>query len=492
FRDKGSAVLWMGVTTAAAFGSLITSRVGPVRSFGVWASFGMAVLTVAALTFYPALLATIGRRTRPRSARKGTRDGPTAAAAVMPRGRLAHVGRTWAEAAVRRRIFVLGGAALIVLFGLVGAARLRPESNALTYLAADHPVRAAVESLERDGIGVSSVEVLVRHGVRPVHGAGAAPAGQARFDEPDALQKWGELARRVREHEDVIGAVGPADLVTGLASPLLSGDSPGEGAWRLAVAAIRNDPIGRAALAKLVTEDGQAGRLTVYVPTAGLERLGPLMDRVQREAAASFTEEDVAITGRLPLLLATQRYLLRTLVVSFSLTLVIIALVFRLLLGSLRVTALTMIPNLWPVIGVVGIMGWLSIPLDIGTVMVASIVLGLAVDDTIHTLEHFRELAPRVGRREAVASTLEITAPAYLLTGAVLIGGFGVLAASPFLPTARFGLLCAIGIALAVASNLFLLPALLGSVGPHLIDRFRQDQSNSRGAGRSAPSSSSR
>lgn len=113
-------------------------------------------------------------------------------------------------------------------------------------------------------------------------------------------------------------------------------------------------------------------------------------------------------------------------------------------------------------------MGWLRLPLDVATVMVASVVLGLAVDDTIHTLGHFRELAPERGRFEAVAGTLERTAPSYVLTGLILSAGFGVCALSDFAPTARFGALSAFAIALAVLGDLVLLPALLGST-PHSV-----------------------
>jgi predicted RND superfamily exporter protein len=106
--------------------------------------------------------------------------------------------------------------------------------------------------------------------------------------------------------------------------------------------------------------------------------------------------------------------------------------------------------------------------------MVASVVLGLAVDDTIHTLGHFRELAPALGRREAVAGTLERTAPAYILTGAILAAGFGVCALSDFAPTARFGGLSALAIAFAVAGDLFLLPALLGSTPHSVVGRLER------------------
>jgi hypothetical protein len=120
------------------------------------------------------------------------------------------------------------------------------------------------------------------------------------------------------------------------------------------------------------------------------------------------------------------------------------------------------VPNLWPVLLILGGMGWFGVPLDIATVMVASIVLGLVVDDTIHTLAHYRTLSAELGGRAAVADRMEKTAPAYLLTGVILCCGFGVCALSDFAPTARFGLLSAVAIAIAVIADFTLVPALFG------------------------------
>jgi predicted RND superfamily exporter protein len=138
----------------------------------------------------------------------------------------------------------------------------------------------------------------------------------------------------------------------------------------------------------------------------------------------------------------------------------VLAVTFFLLLGSVRDTARALVPNLWPVLALLGGMGWLGAPLDVATVMVASIVLGLVVDDTIHTLAHFRERSRQVGGFEAVADRLEHTAPAYLLTGGILVAGFGVCALSSFEPVARFGTLSAATIGVAVIADLLLVPAL--------------------------------
>jgi len=87
------------------------------------------------------------------------------------------------------------------------------------------------------------------------------------------------------------------------------------------------------------------------------------------------------------------------------------------------------------------------------------------VDDTLHSLGHFRRLAPKLGPAEAAVATLERTAPAHALTSAVLIAGFGVCGLSELVPIARFGSLAAAALGMALAADLLLVPALLAGPG---------------------------
>ena len=158
-----------------------------------------------------------------------------------------------------------------------------------------------------------------------------------------------------------------------------------------------------------------------------------------------------------------QRYLLSTLALSLLLTAAGAGDHLLLLLRDAKGTFYALVPNLWPVLVILGGMGWFGMPLDIATVMVASITLGLVVDDTIHTLAHYREVRAELGEHDAVADRIEKTAPAYLLTGVILASGFGVCALSDFAPTSRFGLLSAIAVMIAVRSaDLPLVPVLFG------------------------------
>ena len=439
YRDKGRALFWTTVSTLAGFASLAATPVAPIRTLGIWAGLGLAFAGAAAFTLFPCLLAmTMGRR-----------------ASLPERAfelRLQHLGRRVTEfAADRRRLVLLvySGLAIVAAGGLP---RLSVASNALHYLAPDHPVRAQIEAVERLGIGLSALELV------------AVQAGSsASFLAPERLDELAGLAAELRELPGLISVVTVTDVLDDVArsSPLARGFRPEEVRERLLPLIMADDQGGRT-LARFLAADGSRTRLTLFVPTQGYGVIDPLTSRALALARAALPGVMVEVTGEYSLLLGMQRYLLSTLALALLLTLPVLALTFYILLRDVQGTFYALVPNLWPVLVILGGMGWFGVPLDIATVMVASITLGLVVDDTIHTLAHYRTLSAAIGARAAVADRMEKTAPAYLLTGIILACGFGVCALSDFAPTARFGLLSGIAIVIAVVADFTLVPALFG------------------------------
>ncbi|MEL7058544.1 MAG: MMPL family transporter [Acidobacteriota bacterium] len=462
-REKRWAMLWTGITTSVGFASLATSPLGPVRSLGWWAAIGLLAMTAASFLVLPALLASFGAH-----APCGDRTGHL-------ERRASSWGARWATFACRRRRWVLGATLVMAFIGLLGLTRLEVESNALHYLPPDHSLRVGIERLESAGIGVAAVELLVAW---PERQGGAPPALRSALE----VDRLAVLADELERAPEILGAIGAGAVLRDASASIVTMALTDDMRRQMVLEGIESDDLGRRVLRSMVSEDRSTARVTVFVSTAEPGRIDPLLDRILAIAQRNIPEAEVAITGQYPLLLAATGYLISTLVISLALTLVVIAIVLRILLPSSRLTLLAVVPNLWPVLAVLGVMGWCGVPLDIATVMVASVVLGLAVDDTIHTLGHFRELAPRHGNLGAAVKTLELTAPAYLLTGLVLCAGFAVCSLSDFAPIARFGGLSAVAIFFAVLGDLLLLPALLSltpgraieKLGDHAADRARR------------------
>ena len=158
---------------------------------------------------------------------------------------------------------------------------------------------------------------------------------------------------------------------------------------------------------------------------------------------------------------------------SYVIALVLITLLMILMVGKIRIGLLSMVANVVPIVIIFGIMGFLDIPLDMSTILVGSIVLGLVVDDTIHFLHHFRRaydadkgadqiaIAQTERTERAVFETLNTTGRALVITSLVLCGGFFIYTTSFLLCNVRFGLLTGSAVLFALAADFFLIPALL-------------------------------
>jgi len=207
-----------------------------------------------------------------------------------------------------------------------------------------------------------------------------------------------------------------------------------------------------------------------------LAELASTVDAVLAEAKATDGESISAVTcGAVPLIQMAQRQLLVDLINSFMLAFVLIGLMMIVLLRSIAGGLLAMIPNVFPVAVVFGWMGWMGSSIDIGTMMTASIALGIAVDDTLHFLICFRRATTNgADRATAVRQAFRQVSTAMIQTS--IICGLGMIAfmVSPFGPISRFAGMMTSLLAAAVVGDLLLLPAMLASpLGKYFVPRQR-------------------
>ena len=135
------------------------------------------------------------------------------------------------------------------------------------------------------------------------------------------------------------------------------------------------------------------------------------------------------------------------------------------LLGSLRRGLVSMVPNLLPIVSVLAVMGWMKIPIDTTTMLIGAMVIGIAVDDTIHFMHKFHRYFEETGDLEhAVNETLRTTGSALLFTTLVLMAGFQVFGLSEMANIRVFGTLSAFAAGVALLADLLVAPALLSVV----------------------------
>jgi predicted RND superfamily exporter protein len=195
-----------------------------------------------------------------------------------------------------------------------------------------------------------------------------------------------------------------------------------------------------------------------------------------RKKAGEEVEVSAIYTGIVPIVYKAQRALLQSLIESIAISFLMISVVMMILLRrwgepwrlnnlvNLRAGMFSMIPNVFPVLIVFGYMGWAGIEVDIGSMMTASVAMGIAVDDTIHFLTWYQHgLAQGLDRNAAIRYSYDRVAVAMIQTTLIAGLGLAAFALSTFTPTQRFGILMLCLLVTALVGDLLLLPALLVS-----------------------------
>ena len=184
-----------------------------------------------------------------------------------------------------------------------------------------------------------------------------------------------------------------------------------------------------------------------------------ISDYMKKKTEGKFTYE---ITGLTTLYVDMEEKLKTSQIRSFSLAFTIIFIMFLILCREVKLALLCMIPNLFPICITLGIMGWFGIPLDVVTVMIASIIIGIAVDDTIHYIVWYkRNLGFGLDSRAALLKAFSDVGKPIVVTTIILFAGFFVFIAGGILPTRTFGVLTSLSMLFALIGDIVFLPAVI-------------------------------
>jgi len=209
-------------------------------------------------------------------------------------------------------------------------------------------------------------------------------------------------------------------------------------------------------------------RISARVKNISTKRAEEIKNNILKMSKIIFDDSfEVGVTGTTLLALKTNKHLVSNLTTSFIVAFIIIFFSMILLFKSVRLSLLSILPNILPLLVAGGIMGFLGIKLRPSTAMTFSIALGITVDDTIHFLSRFRKEFKLSGNHNiATERTLLTTGKAIINTTIILGMGFFVLVFSKFVPNEEFGLLATIIIIFALISSIVLLPVLIHVVKP--------------------------
>jgi hypothetical protein len=193
--------------------------------------------------------------------------------------------------------------------------------------------------------------------------------------------------------------------------------------------------------------------------------IGKLLAKMAQQTFSD-TGLQITLTGTIHLYNINLKRLVESQIKSFTLAYVLIIGIFFLAFRSIKYGGLSILPNLLPITLIMGIMGWFGIALNNTTVMVASVALGIAVDDTIHFIARFRKecRSKKLTVQEALRKTTLSVGRAIIFTSIINIAGFLILLVLAFQPTREFGLLISCAMFMALIGDLIILPASIAAL----------------------------
>ena len=202
-------------------------------------------------------------------------------------------------------------------------------------------------------------------------------------------------------------------------------------------------------------------RLMVELKTYNSGKAEQELKDIETKAVQLFPHASITTVGTIPQFTAMMQYVVRGQIQSFAIAVLIIAVLLMIVFGKVKIGLIGMIPNIAPALAVGGIMGWLDIPLDMMTATIVPMILGLAVDDTIHFINHGHLEFSRCGNyQQAIIRSFKTVGMALVLSTLVISANFLVYGSSSALQFVNLGLLAVVGMVAALVADLFITPVL--------------------------------
>lgn len=427
FGELAAPIFWACATTAVGFSALLSSQITPVRSFGLMMSLAVGLVILACLTILPGGMLPVPLK-----------RSPDRASVVPIKIRPLIWMTVWVE---RHPLLLVGGFAAVFALGIAGLFRLEVETDFSKNFRAESEISRALQFIEHRLGGAGTWEVNF-------------PIGEELSDEDlDHIRKLASRLRTevVRDGEPQLTKV--IAMTDGIDS----------------IPSVRGFTSPREMLRQLQPEyepslyNAETGRMRImlraYEQQPSETKL-ELIDQVERIADEEFPGAQT--TGLFVLLTFLIESLLRDQIVSFAIAAAGIGTMMTLAFRSFRIGLISLFPNVFPIVLVIGAIGWIGLPVNIATAMIASVSMGLTVDSSIHYISGY-QLARQSGASvsEAIFQTHSGVGSALLFSNLALIIGFSVLTLSNFIPLVYFGVLVSVAILGGLIGNLLLLPVLL-------------------------------
>ena len=453
FSKTALACLLTSITTAIGVFSLFFIKLRVIQTMGLLSGIGVMFAFLLTIFLLPVLLNWFP----PRPPKSNEKPKVTLLLRVV-KHLLNGIERVSTE--YPKGVIVLFAAAGLLL--ILGIARIEIDTVFSEYYPPESPVRKTINLIDEQFLGTGNMEILLETETEGV------------FRDPEMLfaleevKQWIETSypklvthnwtlnnqlkqthRKLNENrEEYYTVPDNPQLVSQLLVLIEGGDYEN--------------------LERLVSLDYANARMSISLKTIGskksvelLKVVQPGIEKILLPLKERYPELKVTLTGGVGAWARVFDAISWSQIQSFGLAFLIISLIMFGIFGSVKLGLVAILPNTFPMLTVFGLMGWLDFNLDITTLMTAPIIIGIAVDDTIHFITHYRlSLLKGASISEAIHATLHEVGQAIIFTTLILMSIFLFFIPVSHVGVSRFSILAVIAVFSALLADLFLLPAL--------------------------------
>jgi len=465
-RFMGKPCLYAALTTIAGFCSLLLGDILPVITFGWMMSAGISLSLIMTFLLFPSVLMLMDRE-----APLVKKDARFSLTPVLARFTETH----------GLMIIVTCGIAFIL--SAVGITRLTVENSFIDYFKHTTEIYQGMKVIDQNLGGTTPFDVIIDfdkdEASEPVDASETGQNNHDVFDEFDEFDSAGNKDKywftshrmtRIMKINDYLDNLPETGKILSLGTMMKIAENLNNG-----------KPLDNFQLALLYSEIPEKYKSIVLTPYLSAKndqvrfsvrvrdsekslKRDRLLKKIRHDLVGNFglKTDQVHLSGMLVLYNNMLQSLFRSQILTLGVVILALMGMFMILFKSLKIACVAIFPNLLSIGVVLGVMGWLNIPLDMMTITIASISVGIAVDDTIHYIHRFKsEMAMEPNYVGAMYRCHGSIGHAMYYTSVTIIIGFSILVLSNFIPSIYFGLLTGLAMFIALIASLTLLPQLL-------------------------------
>lgn len=443
---SGLAIIMTSLTTAAGLLSFSTASIAPIADLGIFAAVGVMIALVNTLVLLPAILTILPIKPAKEKQQKNSKKMDAILLAI-------------ADFSVGNAKKIVGVSAIITLIWVYFATGVQFKHDPLSWQPDDSPVKISTALVDHELRGSVTMEVIID--TKKENG----------LYNSDLLTKIDTLVQKAQKLKTDKHFVGKGWSVGDVLKEIHRGLHENREKY---YSITKNNKLipqefllfensGSDDLEDFVDGSFSKARVTFKLPWMEAGEYAEISDKLTAMLKEGLGDDvEITVTGMVPLFQRTLSAAMSSMAISYVVAFILIAIMMMILLGSVKIGLTSMIPNVLPIVLTIGFMSMVNMPLDMFTMLVGAIVIGLSVDDTVHFFHNFAKYHHQgYSTKEAVEKTMLGTGRALVATSIVLSLGFFVYTFASLSNLINFGILAGGAIVIALISNIILGPALL-------------------------------